>query len=69
MVKSYHRIFINGEWVAPSSSERIAVINPASEEVCAHVPAAKEADIGREFGPEGISSFTESKSIAIFDVF
>ena len=47
MVKSYDSIFINGKWVAPSSTERIAVINPATEEVCAHVPAAKEADIDR----------------------
>jgi betaine-aldehyde dehydrogenase len=47
MVKSYDRIYINGEWVPPSSTERIAVINPATEEVCAHVPAAKETDIDR----------------------
>jgi betaine-aldehyde dehydrogenase len=47
MVKSYDRIYLGGEWVAPSSAERIAVINPASEDVCAHVPAAKAADIDR----------------------
>jgi len=47
MVKSYDRIYLGGEWVAPSSAERIAVINPATEDVCAHVPAAKEADIDR----------------------
>jgi len=34
-------------WAAPSSDERIAVVNPASEEVCAQVPAAKDADIDR----------------------
>ena len=47
MVKSYDRIYLGGDWVAPSSAERIAVINPATEEVCAHVPAAKQADIDR----------------------
>ena len=47
MVKSYDRIYLGGEWVAPSSDERIAVINPASEEACAHVPAAQPADIDR----------------------
>ncbi len=47
MSKSYDRIFVGGEWIAPSTSERIAVVNPATEEVCAHVPAAKEADIDR----------------------
>ena len=47
MVKSYDRIYLGGEWVKPSSAERLAVVNPASEEVCAHVPAAKEADIDR----------------------
>jgi acyl-CoA reductase-like NAD-dependent aldehyde dehydrogenase len=118
MVRSYDRIYINGEWVAPSSAEKITVINPATEEACAHVPAAKEADIdravaaareafdsgpwpnlsiasgkfhdtisphgfivdfcapfggfkasgvGREFGPEGIASYTEPKSVAIFE--
>jgi betaine-aldehyde dehydrogenase len=47
MVKSYDRIFIGGEWVAPSTSETIAVVNPATEAICAHVPAAQEADIDR----------------------
>lgn len=47
MVKSYERMYIGGEWVTPSSTERIAVVNPATEEVCAHVPAAKAADIDR----------------------
>lgn len=44
-MKSYDRIYLGGEWKAPSSGERIAVINPATENVCAHVPAAKAADI------------------------
>jgi betaine-aldehyde dehydrogenase len=47
MVKDYDRIYLGGEWVAPSSAHRIAVINPASEEACAHVPAAASQDIDR----------------------
>jgi len=47
MVKSYDRIYLDGEWAAPSSAERITVINPANEEACAQVPAAQPADIDR----------------------
>src|SRR5689334_15956903 len=41
------RHFIGGEWVAPSSTETIDVISPATEQVIARVPAAKAADIDR----------------------
>lgn len=39
------KFYIGGKWVAPTSSETIAVINPATEQVIANVPAGKTADI------------------------
>lgn len=47
MAKSYDKFFIGGEWVAPSSTATITVVNPATEEPCATVPAGKAADIDR----------------------
>src|ERR1700731_2694424 len=41
------RLFIGGKWVEPSSSARIDVIAPATEEIFASVAAAQEADIER----------------------
>ena len=41
------RLFIGGEWVAPSSSAVIEVISPHSEEIVGRVPEAKEADVER----------------------
>ena len=39
--------FIGGEWVAPSTSKRITVVNASSEEPIGSVPEAAEADIDR----------------------
>ena len=44
-MKSWERLFIGGEWVAPSSAAKIEVVNPHSEEVIARVPEAREADV------------------------
>lgn len=46
-MKSYDRLFIGGEWVAPSSSSVIEVISPTTEEVVARVPEALEADVDK----------------------
>ncbi|HEY8517426.1 MAG TPA: aldehyde dehydrogenase [Candidatus Binatia bacterium] len=46
-MQTYDRLFIGGEWVAPSSSDTIDVVSPATEEVIARVPAGKPADIDR----------------------
>lgn len=40
-------IFIGGEWKAPSSSARIEVINPYSEELFVAVAEADGSDIDR----------------------
>ena len=44
-VPSFDRLFIGGEWVAPSSDRRFSVVNPATEEVVGYAPEALEADI------------------------
>jgi aldehyde dehydrogenase (NAD+) len=41
------RLFIDGKWVAPSSSARIDVIAPATEEIFVSVAAGQEADIAQ----------------------
>ncbi len=44
-VRSFDRLFIGGEWVAPSTDELIEVISPITEQVVATVPAAANADM------------------------
>ncbi|GAB3015770.1 aldehyde dehydrogenase [Mycobacterium bourgelatii] len=43
--RSYDELFIGGRWRKPSTTERLAVISPHSEEPIGHVPAAGPADI------------------------
>ncbi|MFF5079814.1 aldehyde dehydrogenase family protein [Actinoplanes sp. NPDC000266] len=40
-------LYLGGEWAAPASTETIAVENPATEEVLAHVPAGTAEDVDR----------------------
>ncbi|MEA3495808.1 MAG: aldehyde dehydrogenase family protein [Bacteroidota bacterium] len=42
---SYNRVYINGQWGSADGSERIAVINPATEAVVGEVPAGTVGDI------------------------
>lgn len=42
-----HKQFIGGEWVEASSGETIEVLNPATGEVIAEVPAATADDVAR----------------------
>jgi len=46
MTKAY-KMFINGEWVEPSSGEYFDDMNPYTGEVYAHIPAGKRADATR----------------------
>src|SRR3546814_8848069 len=46
-IKHADKFFIGGEWVSPSPSSKIDVINPATEEVFLTVAEAHEADINR----------------------
>ena len=41
------KLFIGGDWVAPSSGDRIDVISPHSEEIVGSVPEAKKLDVDR----------------------
>ena len=43
----YNQIYIDGAWVPSASRTTIPVINPATEEVIADVPAGTAADVGR----------------------
>jgi betaine-aldehyde dehydrogenase len=47
MMMDCKKLFIGGDWVDPSSSARIDVVSPHSEEVVGRVPEAREADIDR----------------------
>src|SRR5215470_5762594 len=47
VVAHYDAVFIGGEWVAPAGSGRIAVENPATEEVVAEVAEGSGADVER----------------------
>jgi aldehyde dehydrogenase (NAD+) len=46
-VKTYDRLFIGGEWVSPSGTGTIDVINPTTEEVLGRVPDSTEADVDK----------------------
>jgi aldehyde dehydrogenase (NAD+) len=46
-VKHPSRFFIDGEWVVPSSTSKINVINCATEELFVSVAEAQEADVNR----------------------
>ncbi|MHB8450282.1 MAG: aldehyde dehydrogenase family protein, partial [Mycobacteriales bacterium] len=44
-MKVYDKLFLGGQWVAPSSGQTIEVISPATEEPVGRVPEALPADI------------------------
>jgi betaine-aldehyde dehydrogenase len=46
-MQTHNKLFIGGEWIAPSSSATIDVVSPHSEEVIARVAEGREADIDR----------------------
>ena len=44
---NYTKLFIDGAWVAPATTEVIEVVSPATEALIAQVPAASNADVDR----------------------
>lgn len=46
-MQEFSRLYIGGEWVRPSSNERIDVVNAATEGVMGRVPAGGAADVDR----------------------
>jgi acyl-CoA reductase-like NAD-dependent aldehyde dehydrogenase len=49
-IKHPNRFYIGGEWVTPSSSDVIDVIQPATEDIYLQVAEAKAADVDRAVG-------------------
>src|ERR1700752_4163454 len=41
----HDKLFIGGDWVAPSTDRRIEVVSSSTEEVVGSVPEAVEADV------------------------
>lgn len=39
------KLYYNGQWQAPKTEDKIAVENPATREIIAHVPAASQEDV------------------------
>ncbi|MDO8860811.1 aldehyde dehydrogenase family protein [Haliea sp. E1-2-M8] len=46
-MRDYLQFYINGEWVDPAQPNPHDVINPATEEVCAHISLGSEEDVDR----------------------
>lgn len=46
-MREYMQFYINGEWVDPAKPNSLDVINPATEEVCAHISMGSEEDVNR----------------------
>ena len=46
-MREYTQFYINGEWVDPVTPKQLDVINPATEEVCAHISLGSEEDVNR----------------------
>src|SRR3954451_5050656 len=46
-MKTYDKLYINGAWVAPAGTDTLDVIDSATEEVFATIPAATPDDIDR----------------------
>ena len=41
----HNKFYIAGKWVEPQSEDRSPLVNPATEQVVAHIPMASEADV------------------------
>lgn len=46
-MRDYKQFYIGGEWVDPTIANDLDVINPATEEVCAHISMGSEADVNK----------------------
>jgi acyl-CoA reductase-like NAD-dependent aldehyde dehydrogenase len=44
-MKKYHKLYIDGQWRTPSSTQFVEIINPATNQVCAQTPLANERDV------------------------
>ena len=46
-MREYKQFYINGEWVDPSTSDTLEVINPATEEPFAVISLGSKADVDK----------------------
>jgi aldehyde dehydrogenase (NAD+) len=46
-MRDYMQFYIDGQWVDPVTPRSLAVINPATEEVCGHISAGSAADVDK----------------------
>jgi aldehyde dehydrogenase (NAD+) len=44
-MREYTQFYINGEWVDPITPDQVDVMNPATEEVCAHISQGSQGDV------------------------
>jgi aldehyde dehydrogenase (NAD+) len=44
-MKQFEKLYINGKWVKPNSTDVIEVVNPATERFCARVPKGNREDV------------------------
>ena len=59
-MREYRKFFINGKWVEPAEENPFEVINPATEEACAHISLGGQADVDAALG---ISSEAAKKAL------
>jgi aldehyde dehydrogenase (NAD+) len=68
----YDSLFIGGEWVRPSSADRIGLVSASTEEPLGSVPGAAEADVDRAVdaaraafdGPDGWAAWAPARRAA-----
>ena len=73
----YGQLYIDGQWTAPASAERIRVTEAATEEHLGSVPAATERDIDAAVGaarkafddPEGWASWSPERRADVLERF
>ena len=61
-MREYMQFYINGQWVDPVTPKSHDVINPANEEVCAHISLGSEADVDKAVAAakEAFKSFSRT---------
>lgn len=73
----HEKLYVGGEWTAPSSSSKITVVSPSTEEVIGSVPEASESDVDRAVeaarrafdDPQGWSQWAPAERAAVMDRF
>ena len=69
-MSNFLKFYIDGEWVAPAGSDRIPVLNPATEEPVAEIAAGNAADVDRAVAAaqrafQTFSTFSKDERLSI----